>query len=68
MLQIILTETKQPSGLFWVIYIIILIIVVFLIITPIRKAIKKNKQYKQHQLKLLEEQNQLLREQLNRDK
>lgn len=68
MLQIILTETKQPSGLFWVIYIIILIIAVFLIITPIRKAIKKNKQYKQHQLQLLEEQNRLLREQLNRDK
>lgn len=68
MIQILLTGTKQPSGLFWVIYIAILILVIYLIITPIRKAIKKSKKYKQHQLQLLEEQNQLLREQLNRDK
>lgn len=68
MLQILLTGTKQPSELFWVIYIAILMLVIYLIITPIRKAIKKNEKYKQHQLQLLEEQNKLLREQLNRDK
>lgn len=64
MLQILLTGTKQPSGLFWVIYILILFAVT---IVPIIIHIKKKKNKKNY-IQLLEEQNRLLREQLNRDK
>lgn len=47
---------------------IFLIAIIYLLSLPIQKTIKNHKQDKQHQLQLLEEQNQLLREQLNRDK
>ena len=47
---------------------IFFIAIIYLLYLPIQKTIKKHKQYKQHQLQLLEEQNQLLREQLDRDK